>query len=332
MVVRVAINGFGRIGRMFFRAAFYDKNINIVAINDLTDTATLAHLLKYDSVHGAFEPSVTSTKKELLIGKQKLSVLAEKNPALLPWKKFNIDVVVESTGFFTLRKDAALHLKAGAKKVLLSAPPKDNADFIIVQGVNNKQYNKKKHFICSNASCTTNSLAPVVKVLHEKFGIRHGLLTTVHSYTSTQRLVDSAHKDLRRARHAALNIIPTSTGAAKTVTTVIPALKGKLDGMAFRVPTANGSVTDFVCELKKEASVAQINNAFKRVAKTSLKGVLEYSELPLVSSDIIHNPHSAIFDALSTTVIDKKMVRVVAWYDNEWGFSNRLVDVVKQLV
>ena len=332
MVIRVAINGFGRIGRTFFRAVFQDKKIEVVAINDLTDATTLAHLLKYDSVHGIFSPNIVAKKNALTIGRKNIKIYAEKNPSELPWKALKIDVVVESTGFFTKRADAALHLKAGAKKVLLSAPPKDTVDFIMVCGVNQQQYKKKQHHICSNASCTTNSLAPVVKVLHDKFGIKRGLLTTVHSYTSTQRLVDAPHKDLRRARHAAINIIPTTTGAAKTVAQVIPALKGKLDGMALRVPTANGSISDFVCEVKKDVTVAQINTALRKAAQTTMKGIIEYSNEPLVSSDIIGNPHSAIVDAGSTHVLDKRMVRVLVWYDNEWGFSHRMVDVIKQMI
>ena len=332
MVVRVAINGFGRIGRMFFKAAVAEKSINIVAINDLADAKMLAHLLKYDSVHGIFKSAVSSTKNALIVDKKKIPIFSERQPSALPWKQYKVDVVVESTGFFTRKADALQHIQAGAKKVLLSAPPKDKADLIIVQGVNNQKYQKKKHTICSNASCTTNSLAPVVKVLHETFGIKHGLLTTVHSYTADQRLVDGPHKDMRRARHAALNIVPTTTGAAQNVAEVIPVLKGKLDGIAFRVPTANGSVTDFVCEVKKDVTVKQINAAFLKASKTSLKRILSYTELPLVSSDIIGNPHSAIIDGLSTSVVDKRMLRVVAWYDNEWGFSNRMIDVIKQMV
>jgi len=331
-MIRVAINGFGRIGRMVFRAAYEQgfEGLDVVAVNDLTDTKTLANLLKYDSVHGKFKGEVAFDNDSLYVNGKKIRVFAERDPSNLPWKEFGIDVVIESTGFFRKRADAAKHLEAGAKKVLISAPSKD-ADFDVVLGVNEHKYNKNEHHIISNASCTTNCLAPIVKVLHDNFGIEKGLMTTVHSYTGDQRLVDAPHKDLRRGRAAAHNIVPTTTGAAIAVTKVIPELQGCLDGMAIRVPTPDGSITDFVCTLKKEVSVEEINNLFKNVSQYHLKGILEYSEEPLVSSDIVGNPHSSIFDAPSTKVIGN-MVKIVAWYDNEWGYSNRMVDIARKLL
>jgi len=326
-MINVAINGFGRIGRLVLRAGIKDKAINWVAVNDVTDAKTLAHLFKYDSVHGRYEGSVGHTDDSLIIDGKKIKVLSVLEPSKLPWKEMKIDVAVESTGKFTDREGAGQHLKAGAKKVLVSAPAK-NPDITIVMGVNEKIYSKTKHNIVSIASCTTNCLAPVVKILHDNFGVKKGFMTTTHAYTADQRLVDAPHKDLRRARHAALSIIPTTTGAAKSVSEVIPELKGKLDGLAFRIPVAAGSVTDFVCELEKSTTKEEINKVFNEASK-KLKGVLEYTTEPLVSVDIITNPNSAIFDPEFTNVIGGNFVKVVAWYDNEWGFSERMVDVIK---
>ena len=321
-MIKVAINGFGRIGRMVFRAG-HDKGIDFVAINDLTDTKTLAHLLKYDSTHGKFPGSIEYDENSLTVNGKKIPVHKEKDPSKLPWK--GIDVVVESTGFFTSKEKAELHLKAGAKKVLISAPAKGDV-FTIVKGVNEHLYKGQK--IVSNASCTTNCLAPIVKVLDDNFGIQNGFMTTIHAYTADQRIVDGPHSDLRRARAAAANIVPTTTGAAKAVTLALPHLKGKLDGQAVRVPVIDGSLTDFVCNLKTEVTVEQINSLLKNVSHNELKGVLEYSEEPLVSSDIIGNPNSSIVDGLST-MVEGRTVKVVSWYDNEMGYSNRLVDVIK---
>ena len=326
-MINVAINGFGRIGRLVLRAGIKDKSINWVAVNDITDAKTLAHLFKYDSVHGKYNGSVEHTDDSLVIDGKKIKVLSILEPAKYPWKELKIDVVVESTGKFSDRQGCESHLKAGAKKVLLSAPGK-GMDMTIVMGVNDKMYDKKRHHIVSNASCTTNCLAPVVKVLHDNFGVKRGFMTTIHAYTADQKLVDAPHKDLRRARSAAISIIPTTTGAAKTVAEVIPELKGKLDGLAFRVPIPTGSVTDFVCELEKSATKEDINAAFRK-ASEKLKGILEYSTEPLVSADIVHDPNSSIFDSELTYVIDGNFVKVVAWYDNEWGFSERMVDVIK---
>jgi len=330
-MIKAAINGFGRIGRMVFQAGFKDKKISWVAINDLTDPKTLAHLLKYDSVQGKFPAKVDYDEEHLIVDGKKIRVLAEKDPANLPWKDLKVDIVVESTGRFRDKEGASKHIAAGAKKVLISAPAKE-PDFTIVKGVNEHDYDKKTHHIISNASCTTNCLAPIVKVLNDNFGIKQGLMTTIHAYTADQRIVDAPHKDLRRARSAAVNIVPTTTGAAKAVTEVIPSLKGKLNGMAVRVPVPAGSLTDFVCELEKPATIEQINELFKNVAGHHLKDVIEYTEEPLVSSDIIHNPHSCIFDSQSTMIIGENFVKVVGWYDNEWGYSNRMVDVVKMLL
>ncbi|RJQ21394.1 type I glyceraldehyde-3-phosphate dehydrogenase [Candidatus Woesearchaeota archaeon] len=329
-MVRVAINGFGRIGRQILQAGITDKDIEWVAVNDLTDTKTLAHLLKYDSVHGISPYSVEHDEKTLTVNGKTIRVLAEKDPLKLPWKELNIDVVIESTGFFASKEGAGLHLKAGAKKVLISAPAK-GVDITLVKGVNEHLYDKKKHNIISNASCTTNCLAPIVKVLHDNFGVKRGFMATAHSYTADQRLVDAPHKDLRRARSAAVSIIPTTTGAAKTVGEVIPELKGKLDGFAWRVPTPDGSIVNFVAELEKPADIQKINWLFKQVAGYHLKGIVQYSEEPLVSRDIIHNPNSCIFDAEQTMVLDGNFVSVQGWYDNEWGYSCRMVDVVKLL-
>lgn len=326
-MIRVAINGFGRIGRMVYRAGFDDSEIEFVAINDLTDNKTLAHLLKYDSAHGKFDGAVSYSDDGLIINGKKLLVFREKDPAALPWGKLNIDVVIESTGIFTTADKCKLHLNAGAKKVLLSAPGKEGEIFTMVKGVNENLYAGQQ--IVSNASCTTNCLAPIVKVLDDNFGVEKGFMTTVHAYTADQRLVDAPHTDLRRARTAAVNIIPTTTGAAKTVGEVMPHLKGKLDGISLRVPVQDGSVTDFVCIVKKDVTKEQINSLFKSVAQHELKGIIEYSEEPLVSSDIVGNSNSSIFDAQSTNVIDKRFVKVISWYDNEWGYSCRMIDLVK---
>ncbi|NQU98055.1 type I glyceraldehyde-3-phosphate dehydrogenase [Candidatus Woesearchaeota archaeon] len=328
--VRVAINGFGRIGRMVLKAGLLNseaKDIEFIAVNDLTDTDTLAELFKRDSVHGTFKGTVEHTSGSLIINGQEIRVFSARDPENLPWGDLNIDVVVESTGFFRKKEDAEKHIKAGAKKVLISAPGK-GTDLSIVMGVNEHLYDKEKHVVIDNASCTTNCLAPMVKVLNDNYGIEHGFMTTVHAYTSDQRLIDAPQKDLRRARSAAVNIVPTTTGAAIAVGKVIPELNGKLDGMAMRVPVPDGSITDFVAVLKKEVSAEEINNLFKNVAKSHLKGILEYSEDPLVSTDILGNPHSCIFDAKSTKVIGK-LVKVVGWYDNEWGYSSRVIDVLK---
>jgi len=317
MPVRIAINGFGRIGRQFFKIASASPDLEIAAINDLTDRETLLHLLKYDSVYGRFD-----SPSELP------QFLSEKDPAQLPWKKLGVAVVVEATGRFTAREDAAGHLKAGAKKVIVSANSKD-ADLSIVLGVNHEQYDPGKHEVIANCSCTTNCAAPVVKVLDDRFGVVRAQLTTVHAYTSTQNLVDGPHRDLRRARAAALSVIPTTTGAAKAVVQVLPQLKGKLDALAFRVPVACGSAIDLVAEVGKDATVAEVNQVFKKAAAGKLSGILEYSEAPLVSTDIIGSTPSAIFDAPLTRVVDSNLVKIVAWYDNEWAYAARLVDLSK---
>lgn len=328
MALRVAINGFGRIGRMVLRAACREKNIEIVAINDLTDVNTLAHLLKYDSVHGTFPGKVEARDNALILNGKVVKIFAVKNPEDLPWKEEKIDLVIESTGLFTDRAKAELHIKAGAQKVVISAPA-THEDITIVMGVNHGLYDPKKHTIISNASCTTNCLAPVVKVLQESFGIEKGLVTTVHSYTNDQRILDLPHKDLRRARAAAVSMIPTTTGAAKAVALVLPELQGKLDGMAIRVPTPNVSVVDLVATLNKKTDAARVNAALKRAAKGALRGILGYEEAPLVSVDFNGNRHSSIVDASCTKVMDGNLVKVLSWYDNECGFSNRLVDLMK---
>ena len=328
-MIRVAINGFGRIGRQVFQAGHNDPEIEWVAFNDLTDNKTLAHLLKYDSVHGKFQGEIDYNNDGLIVDGKLIKVYSERDPEKLPWHEDKIDVVVESTGFFRDKEGASKHLRAGAIKVLISAPAKE-PDITIVKGVNEREYDKEQHSIISNASCTTNCLAPMVKVLNDNFGVEKGLLNTIHSYTADQKLVDAPHKDLRRARSAAVSVIPTSTGAAKAVALVIPELEGKLDGIAMRVPTPDGSVVDFVCELKKQTTKEEINKLFKSVAETHLQGILEYTEDPIVSRDIIHNPHSCIFDS-SLTYVNDNLVRVIGWYDNEWGYSNRIIDVLKLL-
>ncbi|WP_400162392.1 type I glyceraldehyde-3-phosphate dehydrogenase [Brevibacillus sp. TJ4] len=325
-MVKVGINGFGRIGRNVFRAAMANPQVEIVAVNDLTDAHTLAHLLKYDTVHGVLDVAVEAGENALIVNGKEIKVLAERDPAQLKWADYGVEIVVESTGRFTKREDAAKHLEGGAKKVIISAPA-TNEDITVVMGVNEDKYDPASHTVISNASCTTNCLAPFAKVLNDKFGIVRGLMTTVHSYTNDQQILDLPHKDLRRARAAAENIIPTSTGAAKAVALVLPELKGKLNGFAMRVPTPNVSVVDLVAELKTDVTVEEINEALKEAANGKLKGILGYSEEPLVSSDYNGNPASSTIDALSTMVLEGNMVKVVSWYDNEWGYSNRVVDL-----
>ena len=326
MVLKVAINGFGRIGRNILRSALNEKKLTVVAINDLTDSKTLAHLLKYDSVHGQLDATVSAGESSLIVNDMDIKIFSERDPANLPWKGLGVDLVVECTGLFVDKANASKHLAAGAKKVIISAPAKE-PDITIVLGVNEEKYDPAKHHIISNASCTTNCLAPVAKVLLEKFGIKRGLMTTIHSYTNDQRILDLPHKDLRRARSAAISMIPTTTGAAKAVSLVLPELKGKMDGMAIRVPTPNVSLVDLVTEIEKETTVDEVNKALKSAAQGELKNILEYSEEPLVSIDMNGNSHSSIVDGLSTSVIEKNMVKVLAWYDNEWGYSCRVRDL-----
>jgi glyceraldehyde 3-phosphate dehydrogenase len=325
-MINVGINGFGRIGRNFFRAALTNPNINIVAINDLTDNATLVHLLKYDSILGRLGLEVSHTEDSITVAGKTFKVFADRDPANLPWASVGADVVIESTGHFTKAADAKKHITAGAKKVIISAPATDE-DITVVMGVNHEKYDPANHHVISNASCTTNCLAPMAKVLDEEFGIVRGLMTTIHAYTNDQVILDFPHKDLRRARAAATNIIPSSTGAAKAISLVLPQLKGKLDGFAMRVPVPTGSATDLTVELAKEATAEQINAAMKKAADGPLKGYLSYTEDPIVSSDIVTDPSSCIFDAQLTKAIGTT-VKVVGWYDNEWGYSNRLVDLV----
>ncbi|MGM5482403.1 MAG: type I glyceraldehyde-3-phosphate dehydrogenase [Nanobdellota archaeon] len=330
-MVRIFINGFGRIGRHIFRAGQNDPEIEWAGINDLTDTKTLAHLLKYDSVHGRLNSTIEHTENSLIVDGKEIKVYSEKDPSNLPHEELGIDVAVECTGLFRKKEDAKKHIEAGAKKVLISAPGK-GVDISLVKGVNEHDYNKDKHHIISNASCTTNCLAPVVKVLEDNFGIEHGFMTTTHAYTADQRVVDSPHKDLRRARTAAQNIIPTTTGAAKAVTEVIPSLKDKLDGMAMRVPVPDGSIVDFNCTLKKETNPEELDWLFKSVSENELKGILEYSQEPLVSTDIVGNSASSILDSSLIKVIGNRFVKIIAWYDNEWGYSCRMVDMAKHIV
>jgi glyceraldehyde 3-phosphate dehydrogenase len=330
MSTKVAINGFGRIGRLFLRAvAKQGADIEVVAVNDLTDARTLAHLLKYDSVHGTWPGDISYTEDTLTFEGKTMRSLAVSDVKLLPWRELDVDVVVECTGRFTERAQAAQHMDQGAKKVVISAPAKD-PDITIVMGVNDSDYDPARHDIISNASCTTNCLAPVVKVLADSFGIEQGFMTTVHAYTNDQRILDLPHKDLRRARAAALSIIPTSTGAAKAIGLVIPELKGKLDGYALRVPVPDGSVVDFTAILEKEATVDEINAAIKAAAEGPMAGILRYTDEPIVSSDIVGDPHSSVFDSALTMVMGRR-VKIVTWYDNEWGFANRMVDICKHL-
>ncbi len=329
-MINVAINGFGRIGRMVFRAGYDDKNINFVAVNDLTDTKTLAHLLKYDSVHGQFPKEVRYTKDSLIVGKRRIRVLAEKDPSRLPWKNLKIDVVVESTGFFLTQETASAHLKAGAKKVILSADAKDNTKTIIL-GVNEKTYNQKTDNIISMASCTSNCTAPMTKVIQDNFGIETAFFTTTHAYTATQKLHDAPDKNLRNARAANVNIIPHSSGAAKAVPLTIPEIKGNFEGMALRIPVIDGSITVLTALVKKKTSAEEVNALFKKVAQTSMKNILQYNEEPLVSTDIIGNSYSCIFDS-EFTKVNGRLVQVLGWYDNEWGYSCRMVEMIRFII
>jgi glyceraldehyde 3-phosphate dehydrogenase len=328
MAVKVGVNGFGRIGRLFFRAAAGNPDIDIVAVNDLTDPKTLAYLFKYDSIHGIYQGECKAGDGSIVIDGKEVKVLSEKDPASLPWKDLGVRIVIESTGRFTNRADAAKHLDAGAERVIISAPAKEE-DITIVMGVNEDKYDPSSHFVISNASCTTNCLAPMAKVLLENFGIERGLMTTVHAYTNDQSILDQPHKDLRRARAAAMSIIPTTTGAAKAVSLVLPELKGKMDGLALRVPVCDASVVDLVAILGREVTRDEVNEAMRKAADTGrMKGILQYQEDPVVSVDIIRNPFSSVFDPSQTYVMGN-LVKVMSWYDNEWGFSNRLVDLVK---
>jgi len=330
-MTNIAINGFGRIGRLVLRAILKDyPNLNVVAINDLTDAKTLAFLFKYDSIHRQYAGEVSHTEDSLVVDGKKFRIYAEKDPEALPWKELGVELVIESTGIFTSKEKASKHLKAGAKKVILTAPAKDAVDATIVMGVNHQTL-KPEHAIVSNASCTTNCLAPVAKVLHDNFGILNGLMTTIHSYTNDQRILDFPHSDLRRARAAAMSMIPTSTGAAKAIGLVIPELNGKLDGLAIRVPTPDGSLVDLSCNLEKAATKDEINQAMKTAAETYLKGYLMYCDEPIVSMDIVGNPYSSIFDSL-TTAVKGNMVKIFSWYDNEWGYSCRVADLAEYMV
>jgi glyceraldehyde 3-phosphate dehydrogenase len=326
-MIRVGINGFGRIGRNIFRAALGNTAIDIVAVNDLTDAKTLAHLLKYDSVHGTLQSDVRYEENTIVMNGKEIWVLAERRPGKLPWKDLNVDVVVESTGRFTDRENASEHIDAGCRKVIISAPAK-NPDITIVMGVNNDKYDPDEHRIISAASCTTNCLAPMAKVLHDEFGIEKGFMTTAHAYTNDQSLLDVQHKDLRRARSAAMSLIPTTTGASRAVSLVLPELEGKLEGLAMRIPTSNVSIVDLVAELGKNVSIEDVNGAFEDAAKGGMKGILDVSYEPLVSIDYIGNPYSSIIDALSTNAIDN-LVKVLSWYDNEWGYSCRIVGMIE---
>jgi glyceraldehyde 3-phosphate dehydrogenase len=331
MAVKIGINGFGRIGRLVIRAGIDNKSADFVAVNDLTDPKTLAHLFKYDSTFGIFPGDVVARESSIVINGKEIKVLAQKDPAQLPWKNLGVDLVVESTGKFTDAEKAKAHLAGGAKKVVISAPAK-NEDITIVMGVNEEKYDPRKHTIISNASCTTNCLAPIVKVIKENFGFKRGLMTTIHSYTNDQPVLDFAHKDLRRARAAALSMIPTTTGAAKVIGTIYPELKGKINGIAVRVPTPNVSLVDLTCDVEKATTKEEVNAAFKKAAETTLKKYLEYCDLPLVSKDFNGNPKSSIFDSLATDVVDGTMVKVFGWYDNEWGYSNRIIDLLEYII
>ena len=330
MVTKIGINGFGRIGRLVLRAGISDKNLDFVAANDLTDAKTLAHLFKYDSTFGIYPGKVEAKSDSIVIDGKEIKVIAQKDPAQLPWKSMSAEIVIESTGKFTEKEKAMAHINAGAKKVIITAPAK-NEDITIVLGVNEDKYDPKNHVIISNASCTTNCLAPMVKVLKENFGIKRGLMTTIHSYTNDQNILDFPHKDLRRARAAAVSIIPTSTGAAKAIGLVMPELKGKLNGLSIRVPTPNVSLVDLVAEIDRPATVEEINNAFKKASEGPLGKYLEYCDLPLVSKDFNGNPKSCIFDSLSTYVVETT-VKVMGWYDNEWGYSCRIIDLINYII
>jgi len=328
--MKIAINGFGRIGRSVFKVAMERKNLEVVAINDITDAKTLAHLLKYDSNYGRYTRSVEAKGDSLVVDGKKVAVLTERDPKALPWKEMGVELVIESTGVFRLREQVAWHLEAGARRVILTVPAKDKVDKMVVLGVNDEDL-KDEDLIVSNASCTTNCLAPVAKVLHDEYGIVEGLMTTVHAYTSDQRLQDAPHSDLRRSRAAAVSVIPTTTGAAKAVGKVIPELNGKLNGVALRVPVTTGSIVDLTVKLAKDPSVEEINGAMKKAAQGPMKGILEYTEDPIVSVDIIGNTHSSIFDSLATMKLGEGFVKVFSWYDNEWGYSNRVVDLAERM-
>lgn len=330
MAIKVGINGFGRIGRLVTRAGINDPDLEFVAVNDITDEKTLAHLFKYDSVMRTFQGEVKAIKGGVEVNGKVIRIFAERDPGAIPWKDVGAEVVVESTGLFRTREDAEKHIKGGAKSVLISAPAKNN-DGTFVKGVNFDQFDKTRHKIVSIGSCTTNCLAPIVKVLNDSFKIKQAFMTTIHAYTNDQRILDAPHKDLRRARSAALSMIPTTTGAAKAISEVIPEVKGKIDGCAIRVPTPVGSLVDLVAEVENNATVDSVNAAMKKAADGSMKGVLEYMEDPIVSSDVIANPHSSVFDSLSTMMLGEKFVKVFSWYDNEWGFSNRMVDMLKMM-
>ncbi|NQT48083.1 MAG: type I glyceraldehyde-3-phosphate dehydrogenase [Chloroflexi bacterium] len=333
MATKIGINGFGRIGRLAFKAIAqnYPRKLQVAVINDLTDSNTNAHLLKYDSIYGGYPGKVRATEDSLVVDGNKVKVLAERDPSKIAWSDYGVEVVIESTGLFTEGEKAAAHLKGGVKKVIISAPAKGE-DITLVLGVNEDKYDPDKHHVLSNASCTTNCIAPVVKVLHQKFGFNKGLMSTIHAYTNDQRIIDMVHKDLRRARAAALNVIPTTTGAAKAVTQVLPELQGRIHGIAYRIPVPTVSLCDLVADLDKEVTAEQVNKAFKAASKKELEGILEYCEEPLVSSDFRGNPASSIVDAASTIVIAGNMVKVLAWYDNEWGYSCRLADLISYIV
>lgn len=333
MAVKVAINGFGRIGRLVYRQSLKRSEIDIVAVNDLTDPGMLAHLLKYDSVHGIFPGDVKVEGEYIHAGGDSFKVISQPDPSKLPWKEMGVDIVIESTGFFRTKEKASLHIQAGARKVIISAPAsgKPGADITVVYGVNCDLYDPAKHDVISTASCTTNCLAPVAKVLNDSFGIESGLMTTIHAYTNDQRILDLPHSDMRRARAAAVNMVPTTTGAAAAVSLVIPELKGKLDGMAVRVPVPDGSLVDLVCMLSSDATEAMVNSAMKEAAETTLKGILQYTEEPLVSTDVVGNPHSSIFDSQITKMTGPRMLKVLSWYDNEYGYSSRMVDLMVKM-
>ena len=330
MGIRVGINGFGRIGRNVLRASLGDPDLEFIAVNDLTDARTLGHLLKYDSIHGTLKPDVQAQDDQILVDGKPIKILAKKDPKELPWKDLGVELVIESTGRFTDREGASRHLSAGAKRVIITAPAKDS-DATLVLGVNEQSFDPRKHTIISNASCTTNCLAPVAKVLLDKFGIQHGMMTTIHSYTNDQQLLDLPHKDLRRARAAALSMVPTTTGAAQALHLVLPQLKGKMEGMAIRVPTPNVSLVDLTAEVEQDCDVTSVNAAFRQASEGPLKGILQYSEAPIVSVDQNGDPHSATLDAPLTTVLHGRMVKIIAWYDNEWGYSCRVRDLIKFL-
>jgi glyceraldehyde 3-phosphate dehydrogenase len=332
MAVKAAINGFGRIGRLIFRIGMKEPNFDFVAVNDITDADNLAYLLKFDSVHGVLDADIKIENDELIVNKDRFKVLAITDPRQLPWKELGVDIAFEAVGIFRSREKAAMHLEAGAKKVILTAPGKGQPpDFTCVLGINEKDYDPKKHHVISNASCTTNCFAPMCKLLNDNFKIKKGFMTTVHAYTNDQRLIDTPHKDMRRGRAASHSIIPTTTGAAKAIGVVIPELAGKIDALAMRVPVIDGSIVDFVCEVEKGTTPESVNGVFKEAAEGALKGIIQYSEDPLVSVDIIGNPHSMIFDSQLTRVMNEKLIKVIAWYDNEYGYTARLIDVAKMV-